>query len=75
MHLGMCAKIIIEENRRKKKHTCNRFYIMFFFRVQMHSASSCCGKVPWRGVEGFERVANVGSVFPRVPSEGSYPQK
>lgn len=75
IHLGVCAKIIIEGNRRKKKHTCNRFYIMFFFRVQMHSASSCCSKVPWRGVEGFERVANVGSVFPRVPSEGSYPQK
>ena len=66
----MCAKIIIEENHRKKKHICNRFYIMSFFRVQMHSASSCCSKDPWRGVEGFGRVANVGSVFLRVPSEG-----
>ena len=66
----MCAKIVIEENHRKKKYTCNRFYIMFFFRVQMHSASSCCSKDPWRGVKGFGRVADVGSVFPRVPSEG-----
>ncbi len=66
----MCVKIIIEENHRKKKHICNRFYIMSFFRVQMHSASSCCSKDPWRGVEGFGRVANVGSVFLRVPSEG-----
>lgn len=70
-YIWVCVlKLSLRKTTERKKHTCNRFYIMFFFRVQMHSASSCCSKDPWRGVEGFGRVANVGSVFLRVPSEG-----